>query len=90
VITSACPRALHRAESWQRDGTDSGVARHRKHQAVHLEVDYTCSEEDGEVNDTDEDPSEFSSSDHRGHADRQPKRRSTAKDFGASKWTTKE
>jgi hypothetical protein len=48
------------------------------------------SEEDSEVNDTDEDPFECSSSDHRGHDDRQPKRRYTAKYFGASKWTTKE
>jgi hypothetical protein len=43
-----------------------------------------------EVNNTDEDPSNLSSSDHGGHDNRQPKRRSSAKDFGASVWTTQE
>jgi hypothetical protein len=55
------------------------------------DVDYASSEEDGQVsNVSDEDPSEFSSSDHGGHDYRQPKRRSSAKYFGASECTTKE
>jgi hypothetical protein len=89
-ITSACPRASHRADPRRRDGADSGIARRCNRQAVHLDVDHTSLEEDGKVNDTDEDPSEFSSSDHTGHDNRQPKCRSTAKDFGASEWTMKE
>jgi hypothetical protein len=51
---------------------------------------YTPQEDCQVSNESDEDPSEFSSSDHGGHDDRQPKRRSSAKYFGASEWTTKE
>jgi hypothetical protein len=49
------------------------------------------SDEDGQVsNESDEDPSKFSFSDRGGYDNHQPKRRSPAKYFGASEWTTKE
>jgi hypothetical protein len=88
-IASSRPRASHRADPQRRPRADSGITRRRKRQAVQ-EEEYTSLEEDGKLNDTDEDPSDLSSSDHGGHDDRQPKRRSSASDFGASVWTTQE
>jgi hypothetical protein len=86
-LTSA--RTPQRADS--RRCTESGVAHCRKRQAVPHGVDYTTSEGDGQVsNESDEDPSELSSSDHGGHDNCQPKRRSSAKYFSACEWTTKE
>jgi hypothetical protein len=87
--TPARSRAQRRADSRRR--ADSGIAHCRKHQAIIHDVDYMTSKKDCQIsNETDEDPSKFSSSDHRGHDNRQPKCRSSAKYFGASEWTTKE
>jgi hypothetical protein len=90
-VTSARPRVPQRADSRRHDGAVPGITHHRKCQAVPHNVDYTTSEEDGQVsNKSDKDLSEFSSSDHGGHDNRQPKRQSSAKCFGASEWSTRE
>jgi hypothetical protein len=63
--------------------------RHRHTCHAPQEEVFTFLEEDGELTASELD-SEPSASDQNGHDDRQPKRRASASDFGASLWTTQE
>jgi hypothetical protein len=97
-VTPVHSRSSRDLPDGRRQRTDSGVAHRdihprRKRQAVIHDFDYATLKEDGKVsNESDEEPcsKKSSSSNHRGHDYRQPKRQSSAKYFGASDWTTKE